>query len=159
MFGSVMMRITYSPLGDEAIVIEVGQEITKEATDLVRAITKIIEETSIDTVVEVIPAFTTVTVFYKVSAECQYDDMKNLLTKYIVGIKDVELIQPRTIEIPVCYGGEYGPDLEHVATHNQLTVDEFHHLFHDYPQTEFYLNPTTFRSLRNLLMLQYYFFL
>ncbi|QBP42397.1 5-oxoprolinase subunit PxpB [Paenisporosarcina antarctica] len=118
------MRITYSPLGDEAIVIEVGQEITKEATNLVRAITKLIEETTIDSVVEVIPAFTTVTVFYKVSAECQYEDMKNLLTKYIVGIKHVDLIQPRTIEIPVCYGGEHGPDLEYVASHNQLTVDE-----------------------------------
>ncbi len=119
-----MMRITYSPLGDEAIVIEVGQEITKEATNLVRAITKLVEEASIDSVVEVIPAFTTVTVFYKVSAKCQYDDMKNLLTKYIVGIKDLDSIQPRTIEIPVCYGGEHGPDLEYVASHNQLTVDE-----------------------------------
>lgn len=27
----------------------------------------------------------------------------------------------RFIDIPVLYGGEYGPDLEHVAAHNQLS--------------------------------------
>jgi len=28
------------------------------------------------------------------------------------------------VEIPVCYGGKFGPDLEIVAKHNQLTPDE-----------------------------------
>jgi len=35
----------------------------------------------------------------------------------------------RTVEIPVCYGGEFGPDLEDVARHNSLTparVAELH---------------------------------
>ena len=40
------MDITYSPLGDEAIVLEVGQEITKESTSLVRSITERIEKAS-----------------------------------------------------------------------------------------------------------------
>lgn len=30
----------------------------------------------------------------------------------------------RTVEIPVCYGGAFGPDLEDVAAHNRLTADE-----------------------------------
>jgi inhibitor of KinA len=29
-----------------------------------------------------------------------------------------------TVEIPVCYGGEFGPDLNDVAAHNQLSPDE-----------------------------------
>ena len=119
-----MMKITFSPLGDEAIVIEVGQEITKEATNLVRTFTKLIEDALLEQVVEVIPAFTTVTVFYKVTAEFQFEDIKSLLQKYIVDIKDLNPVEQRTIEIPVCYGGEYGPDLEFVASHNQLTVEE-----------------------------------
>jgi len=30
----------------------------------------------------------------------------------------------RTLEIPVCYGGEFGPDLDDVARHAQLSADE-----------------------------------
>ncbi|EPD51446.1 5-oxoprolinase subunit PxpB [Paenisporosarcina sp. FSL H8-0542] len=118
------MEITYSPLGEEAIVLEVGQEITKEATNLVRSITRRIEQASIDSVVEVIPAFTTVTVFYRVSADNQFEDMKDCLTKILHNNNDSEKVDQRTIEIPVCYGGEHGPDLEFVASHNQLKVEE-----------------------------------
>jgi KipI family sensor histidine kinase inhibitor len=31
---------------------------------------------------------------------------------------------PRCVQIPVLYGGDGGPDLDHVADHNSLTVDE-----------------------------------
>jgi len=118
------MDINYSPLGDEAIVLEVGQVITKESTNLVRSITKRIEQASIDSVVEVIPAFTTVTVFYEVSVNHQFEDMKNLLKKILLENNVSEKVEQRTIEIPVCYGGEHGPDLEFVASHNQLSVEE-----------------------------------
>jgi inhibitor of KinA len=124
MFGCVMMEITYSPLGDEAIVIEVGNEISKEATNLVRSITKRLEETLIDSIIEVIPAFTTVTVFYEVTAEFQYKNVKKLIEKTLEEMKDFDSIEQRTIVIPVCYGGEYGPDIEFVAKHNQLSVEE-----------------------------------
>ena len=88
MFGSVIMEITYSPLGDEAIVIEVGNEISKEATNLVRSITNRIEETLIDSIIEVIPAFTTVTVIYEVTAELQYKDIKKIIEKTLVEMQD-----------------------------------------------------------------------
>lgn len=39
-------------------------------------------------------------------------------------MEEVTLGQPRTIIIPVCYGGEFGPDLEYVAAEHGLTPDE-----------------------------------
>lgn len=39
-------------------------------------------------------------------------------------LEDVPAIEPRTIEIPVRYGGEQGPDLEKVARHAGLSVRE-----------------------------------
>lgn len=118
------MDILFSPLGDEAIVIEVGNEISKEATKLVQSITSQIEGESNSSIVEVIPAFTTVTVFYEVTPQFKFADIKRLLEKYIKEIKSTKALEQRTIEIPVCYGGDYGPDLEFVASHNQLTIDE-----------------------------------
>jgi inhibitor of KinA len=36
----------------------------------------------------------------------------------------VEQVPTRTIEIPVCYDAEFGPDLGDVAEHNQITTNE-----------------------------------
>src|SRR5690606_28900794 len=45
----------------------------------------------------------------------------------------------RQIDIPVCYGGEHGPDLEHVAGHCGLTPAEVIHLHSHQPAYVFML--------------------
>ena len=37
---------------------------------------------------------------------------------------DDELPPPRLVEIPVCYGGELGPDLDDVARQHQITAQD-----------------------------------
>ncbi|HHY76979.1 MAG TPA: 5-oxoprolinase subunit PxpB, partial [Clostridiales bacterium] len=37
---------------------------------------------------------------------------------------DTDSEPAKVVEIPTIYGGEYGPDIEFVAQHNNLTVDE-----------------------------------
>ena len=44
----------------------------------------------------------------------------------------------KVVEIPVCYGGEYGPDIEFVAKHNNLSVEEVIKL-HTAPQYLVYM--------------------
>jgi len=39
-------------------------------------------------------------------------------------LSEIEIPRPRTVEIPVLYGGDHGPDIGFVAEHNGLTVDE-----------------------------------
>ncbi len=45
------------------------------------------------------------------------------------------LLEPRRVEVPVVYGGEFGPDLEFVARHNGLSPEEVirRHTARDYP--------------------------
>jgi KipI family sensor histidine kinase inhibitor len=46
----------------------------------------------------------------------------------LIGRIDSVAISPsRTVEIPVCYDKEFGPDLEFVAAHNDIRVDEAIH--------------------------------
>lgn len=47
-----------------------------------------------------------------------------LLEGYIEASAQLPETPPRVVEIPVCYGGEYGPDLEFVAEYNRLTPEE-----------------------------------
>ncbi|HEY4815970.1 MAG TPA: 5-oxoprolinase subunit PxpB, partial [Candidatus Acidoferrum sp.] len=43
--------------------------------------------------------------------------------RYIGRLADVSLPEPRQVEIPVCYGGEHGPDLIEVASMLGITPE------------------------------------
>ena len=43
-------------------------------------------------------------------------------------MEDIHIPEPKTIEIPVVYGGDYGPDLEWVAQYHKMSMKEVIHL-------------------------------
>jgi len=47
-----------------------------------------------------------------------------MLRGYLAGLEDVRIEKPRLVEIPVCYGGEFGPDLQDVCGLHGLTTGE-----------------------------------
>lgn len=114
------MDFSFSPLGDCAIVIEVGNEINEHTQKAVRTISVLLEASPPSWMVETIPAFTTITVFYD-PLKALYETAKSELGELLQETSDGVASKPRTIEIPVCYGGGFGPDLEFVAEHNGLT--------------------------------------
>lgn len=117
------MNFSFSPLGDQAIVIDVGNEINEETQKYVRAISALLEASPSVWLIEIIPAFTTITVFYD-PLEAVYATVKTELEERIAETSEEVMADSRTIEIPVCYGGDFGPDLEFVAQHNNLTTEE-----------------------------------
>lgn len=120
------------PLGDQAVVIELGEEINLETQKKVKRLSTFLEKNHETWMVEYIPAFTTVTLFYDLLAVSQlsqnsvlpYQAVCSYINKIIKSLGTDEEVDQRTIEIPVCYGGEFGPDLEYVAEHNDLTPEE-----------------------------------
>ncbi|HZL84111.1 MAG TPA: 5-oxoprolinase subunit PxpB [Candidatus Krumholzibacteria bacterium] len=50
--------------------------------------------------------------------------MQAWLEERLQHLSDVDLPTPRTIEIPVCYGNDFGPDLNTVASMHELSEDE-----------------------------------
>ncbi|UOR14047.1 5-oxoprolinase subunit PxpB [Halobacillus amylolyticus] len=117
------------PLGDQAIVITISDEINEDAQNKVRILSHLFDQEKPDWMVEYIPAFTTVTLFYD-PLQLATDDVfpytivKKKVESLLSTVKEGEAESVRTIEIPVCYGGEFGPDLEFVAEHNNLSTKE-----------------------------------
>ncbi|EPZ46048.1 kinase A inhibitor [Alicyclobacillus acidoterrestris] len=113
----------FYPLGDAAVVIRVGSEINIANHRTVMALVSYLEDHPFPGMVECVPSFTTVTAFYDVM-QITYDEViaqfKGLEDQIVTGTDE----SSKTVEIPVCYGGEFGPDLEAVARHNHLTPDE-----------------------------------
>src|SRR5690606_21932580 len=62
-------------------------------------------------------------VFYN-PATVLYETAKSDLEALLPHVEEAAASPSRTIEIPVCYGGEFGPDLEFVAQHNELTPEQ-----------------------------------
>jgi inhibitor of KinA len=135
--GNTKHDIEMIPLGEAAIIVEFGRCIHPDIHRQVKAFADYLDIHPFPGMIEYVSAFSSVTVFYdplivrKLPVENLNDIMPqsyqivaallhNLLANVDVTVKQ----HPRVVEIPVCYGGEFGPDLEYVAEHNQLSVAE-----------------------------------
>ena len=118
-----MKNVQITPLGDSAILVQVGTEITEETFQRVSALAGCLETWPVPGLVEFVPAFTTVTVYYDL-VKASYAQVVAHLEQLLDALPLEGSDKAKVVEIPVCYGGEHGPDLEEVARHNGLTADE-----------------------------------
>jgi inhibitor of KinA len=125
------MQIT--PLGDSALILTLGDRIEDATRRQVQAAWRALAAEPLPGVSEVAPAYTTVTVFYDawraVEAGAPEDGVVEWLSDRLhERLKDppksVRAAKPRTVEIPVCYGGEHGPDLGRVASQARIFPEE-----------------------------------
>jgi inhibitor of KinA len=119
----------FSPLGDRAIHIELGSSISEATHRLVRAVCSRLDERRVPGVVEYVPAFTSVVVHYdplRVGGvgETPYARLVVAIDAALSDLRDDRLPPARVVEIPVCYGGALGPDLEDLARAHGITPDE-----------------------------------
>jgi inhibitor of KinA len=126
------MEHQLSPLGDHAIIIELGEEINMDTHQKVQVTASYLDDHPFEWMVEYIPAFTTITIFFDPMKVTKYSRRKILpyhfvckqVSEILSSIKAEKKIKSRKVEIPVCYGGELGPDLETVARINNLSPEE-----------------------------------
>ncbi|MDN5363800.1 MAG: inhibitor of KinA [Eubacteriales bacterium] len=120
------------PLGEIGAVIRLGEEIDPAVHSLVMAFAELLTKEPFPGLVECVPAYTTVTVFYdpvRVKlAEPAASPWQAVCSWLREAAGRIELGEKATsgkvVEIPVCYGGEFGPDLEFVATYHGLRPEE-----------------------------------
>jgi inhibitor of KinA len=119
------------PLGDAAIVLQFGAAINRQTHLTIQAFTAALELHPFPGFREYVPAFTTVTVYYDpwiVSGKgdrdpyaCMLEILRHLLHQVQA---HPEKTTTKLVEIPVCYGGKWGPDLEVVAALNEISPEE-----------------------------------
>ncbi|MGH7944528.1 MAG: 5-oxoprolinase subunit PxpB [Opitutaceae bacterium] len=117
--------MTVSPLGDSAVVIAISEKVDAETAVHVRALAAEIGRMRLSGVVDVVPAFGSVAVFFDPALAAPFDALSGELqttARRVVASADVA--PGRGVEIPVCYGGEYGPDLELVGIRLKKPAEE-----------------------------------
>ncbi len=113
------------PAGDSAILIELGSEIDPDINTQVFALANSIEAAEIAAVVELIPTYRSLLVSYDPIIS-KYDEMRDRLGSFVTELDAIVEAagESRIVELPVVYGGEDGPDLESVAEHAGVSVQE-----------------------------------
>lgn len=111
----------FAPLGDHAVTITVGETIDEATHRRVRAISAALDARALAGVVDQVPAFASLVVHYDPErvvgdpADSPYLRIVGSIAELLALVGDDALPPARTREIPVCYGGELGPDLDDVA--------------------------------------------
>jgi inhibitor of KinA len=118
------------PLGDTAVVATLGTGIDPGTLASVRSYSEALVAAGLKGVTDVVPAYATVTVFYDASRFAEspggaYGEVCEMM-KALGGRASAAAGSPeaRRVDIPVCYGGEFGPDLPALAQHCGLAAAE-----------------------------------
>ena len=114
------MKAEFLPVGDLAVRVAFGAEISPQINDRIRRFCHRLEVELIRGVIEWVPGYAAVTVYYQPWV-IGYEALCGELAWRVGRGKDALLPQARQVEIPVCYGGDWGPDLEEVAAAHDLT--------------------------------------
>ena len=117
------MEFSIQPLGDTGIIIQFGTEISEAIYQQIRQYVYRLEQSRIEGIVEWVPAYTTLAVFYRPNI-ISYDELSQKLLKIGEKIESMPVPDPIVIEIPTLYGKEAGPDIQFVAETNGLSEEE-----------------------------------
>lgn len=118
------MNPVITPVGDSAISIEFGQVIDPNINQHIRQTVEGIQNLHLEGVVEMVPTYCALLIQYD-ALRYTYTEICHILEPICnqpVRASENELVT--VVEIPTVYGGEFGPDIGFVASHNQLTEDE-----------------------------------
>jgi inhibitor of KinA len=113
----------YIPSGDSAFIIKAGDGISEEVNRTVMKLLVRLEEWKIAGITDFIPAYNELMVSYDPSVT-GYRQLLDILRACGADIEDVELPEAGTVDVPVLYGGEYGPDIQDIADMGYLSQDD-----------------------------------
>lgn len=106
-----------------ALSVELGDEISLEINTRVRALEFLIHAKGVTGIVETVPSFRSLLVYYD-AGQTGYETLCATLTA-LAEQSDTAVLPPaRQVELPCCYDSELGPDLVAAAERLGLTPEE-----------------------------------
>jgi inhibitor of KinA len=116
-------RAQFKPASDQSLLVYFGRKITLRAHHGVRKLLQLLEAEPIEGVRNLHPAYCSLLVVFD-ALKLRHGELTAILRDYLRRLGTVRLPGPRKHEIPTCYGGEFGPDLNEVARLHGMTPDQ-----------------------------------
>ncbi len=118
-----MEAVKFLLTGDTSILVEFGNAISTKINAKIRAFDIVLKKSGLEGLVETVATYRSLSVHYRpecIGHEALVAHMQNLLEN----LDTVSVPPAKVMELPVIYGGEYGPDIDFVASHNTKSVQD-----------------------------------
>jgi len=110
----------FSPVGEGALLVTFGNDISAEVNQQVRSIDKLMQEMPHVGILEWIPAYASILVLYD-PFRIKLREAKNWVACCLAAWSATVEVSPKQVEIIVRYGGGDGPDLPYVAEYHGIS--------------------------------------
>jgi inhibitor of KinA len=114
-------KARFQTASDQSLLVYFGDRITPGAHQQVMKLLRLLQAEPVAGIRNLHPAYTSLLIDFDALALLQ-DQLERVLRQYLDRLDQIALPQARQVEIPVCYGGEFGPDLADVAAAHGVTV-------------------------------------
>jgi inhibitor of KinA len=125
--------VRFCAASDQAVLVYFGEAIGLPAHEQVLKLLRLLQKQSPAWLRNLQPAYTTLMVTFD-ARRVDHSEVEAELRKYAARAKVVPCPKARIVEIPVCYGEEFGPDLDDVAKAHGLKKSDViaHHTSQNY---------------------------
>ena len=137
MAGPLYEKPFFRTAGDRGLLMEYGDAIDPEINRKVRAMATAMARETPTGVFEFIPTYRSIIIVYDPS-QTDAAKLKQALLALEERLPNIEIPPPETVEIPVCYGGDLGPDIGFVAKTHNLSVEDVIRI-HSEPDYQIYM--------------------
>lgn len=110
-------------MGDRSLIVYFGEEIDRAVNQRIRRLFCYHHDHPMEGVIEAVPAYSSLLFLFD-PVQTTSEILRQEILERVQVIDDVAIPGPETVDIPVVYGGEYGPDLEWVARYHSVNVRE-----------------------------------
>jgi inhibitor of KinA len=111
------------PYGERGLRLIFGNEISADLSQEISRAFRFLRSASLPGVVDIIPSFTTCLVIFDYNVT-SFRTIMSFIDEHRHEMAVAQLEEPAVHEIPVVYGGSYGPDLGFVCAYCGLSAEE-----------------------------------
>ncbi len=109
--------------GDMALSVELGEGIDTAVNRRVHALFRTLKRRGLPGILSLNPTYRSLFVQYDPTL-CSFERLITAVEEALGGLEDSSQASQSVLDIPVCYGDEFGPDLAEVAAYHGLSPEE-----------------------------------
>ncbi|UCH48745.1 MAG: 5-oxoprolinase subunit PxpB [Betaproteobacteria bacterium] len=123
--------LSFSPLGDRALLVEVGDHADPETVARIRELADHLARLDLPGVLDFVPALCTIGVHYdpeqwrdESKVRTPYERLVARIQEALPDLESLGVSEGPLREIPVCYEAEFGEDLTALANAHELSIEQ-----------------------------------
>ena len=113
----------FQAASDQALLVYLGEEIGSAAHERVVQLLRLLQQEPLAWIRNIQPAYCSLLITFD-AATADHAEVQARLSEYETRAEKMPAAKTRLVEVPVCYGGEFGPDLEDVAVQRGMLPEK-----------------------------------